>query len=84
MVDYYYLFVDYNDIHNYITQKHLTLRKNKLDSFFLSKRKISSNSFLDNSKYYKIKIEELNIPNKYLIDIEQFVKNVNLKIILIL
>ena len=28
--------------------------------------------------------DELNIPNKYLIDIEQFVKNVNLKIILIL
>ena len=59
-----------------ITQTHLSIRKNKLDSILASKRKISLNYIGDNLNNYKIKIEELNIPQQFQINIYQFFENV--------
>lgn len=69
-------YLDQKEIYNSITQTHLSLRKNKLEFILASKRKISLNSIEDNLKNYKIKIEELNIPPQFQINIYQFFENV--------
>ena len=69
-------YLDQKEIYNSITQTHLSLRKNKLEFILASKRKISLNSIEDNLKNYKIKIEELNIPPQFQINIIQFFENV--------
>ena len=73
-------YLDQKEIYNSITQTHLSLRKNKLDSILASKRKISLNYIGDNLNNYKIKIEELNIPQQFQINIYQFFENVRLNL----
>ncbi|MCQ2821048.1 MAG: hypothetical protein MJ252_27635 [archaeon] len=59
----------------------MSLRKNKVNNFITSKRKIVPPY---NNKNYDINIAQLNIPKEYIIDLNQFYANVSLFLILFL
>lgn len=56
----------------------LTLRKNKINEIIFSKRKITyrNNNIEDIKKKYSIKIEDIQIPNEFKLDIPNFINKV--------
>ena len=61
-----------------LEERRLVLRKNKINDFIFSKRKISNHieNIEENMKKYKIELNDINISEKYKIDVLAFHSNV--------
>jgi hypothetical protein len=61
-----------------LEERRLVLRKNKINDFIFSKRKIANHieNIEENMKKYKIELNDINISEKYKIDVLAFHSNV--------
>lgn len=64
-----------NDLRDRTEETFLSIRKERLENLFSSKRKISKND-KDNNKKYQMSVKELNIPSDFEININKYYQNV--------
>lgn len=72
---------DINMLKSELEERRLVLRKNKINDFIFSKRKITNQieNIEENMKKYKIELNDINISEKYKIDVLAFHSNVRQK-----
>ena len=72
---------DINMLKSELEERRLILRKNKINDFIFSKRKITNQieNIEENMKKYKIELNDINISEKYKIDVLAFHRNVRQK-----
>ena len=64
-----------NDLRERTEETFLSIRKERLENLFSSKRKITKND-KDNNKKYQMSVKELNIPSDFEININKYYQNV--------
>ena len=64
-----------NDLRDRTEETFLSIRKERLDNLFSSKRKITKNE-KDKNKKYQMSVKELNIPSDFEININKYYQNV--------
>ena len=64
-----------NDLRDRTEETFLSIRKERLENLFSSKRKITKND-KDNNKKYQMSVKELNIPSDFEININKYYQNV--------
>lgn len=64
-----------NDLRDRTEETFLSIRKERLENLFSSKRKITKNE-KDKNKKYQMSVKELNIPSDFEININKYYQNV--------